>query len=317
MATQLHVVGDRNVVNGAVTVVPQREISEEEITKAEDELREEIKQYVQRIESTYWDLARGLYDVYDGLPGGYRSLLRGQGSRIERKEMFKKWGYDNFGDYCEKEAGIRKRTGENLRYAYFWFAIEQNLPEETIRSLCTIGRSKMYQLAGFATADNITLWIDKAHESTHEELRAAIKKHRIAIAEKTDTDEPDQSAKIGGGEEEDENLPKPEQFHKFATSLADSQWEVWQAALEQAKKTSQSDKIGHNLTMICQDYLNNNDFCGDSRKNREAAIKKQEHLLNCILIALDNDGTRPFYNAEIMWKVAEGMRDAERDDGLQ
>lgn len=316
MGTQLRVVGDREVVESVVAVAPQREVSEEELTKAENDLRDQIRQYVKRIEATYWDLARGLYDVYDGVPGGYRSLVKGQGSRKERRELFKKWGYETFGEYCEKEAGIRKRTAENLRYAYYWFGVKLQLPDETIAMLQSLGRSKVYQLAGFASEDNITLWIDKARELTHDELKKAVKQARIAQSGRNvDGEEPDQS---GGdlleGPKDKEELPKPEELHTLQTSLYDGQWETWQAAFKRAKGLSGSDKIGHNVELICQDFLANNDFGKDAKEDRNVFLGKVERMLGVHLVAIEPSSGRPFFGYELMEGVLKDMMSAEDDD---
>jgi len=315
METQLRVVGGREVAEGSVVVDPPREVSEEELTKAENELRDQIRQYVKRIEATYWDLAQGLYDVYDGVPGGYRALVKGQGSRTERKELFKKWGYENFGDYCEKEVGIRKRTAENLRYAYYWFGVKLNLPDEILSLLQSLGRSKVYQLAGFVSEDNVTIWIDKARELTHDELKKAVKQARIASAGKgVDGEESDQSGNLLEGPKDKEELPKPEEMHTMQTCLYEGQWKTYQAALERAKSLSGSDKIGHNVELICQDFLTNNDFGKDAKKDRVTFLTKVERMLGVHLVGIDPATGRPFFGYELMEGVLKDMKGADDED---
>ena len=311
METQLRVVGDRK----PVTVEPQREVSDEELLKAENELREEIRRCVKRIEATYWDLARGLYDVYDGVPGGYRALVSGEGSRQDRKELFKKWGYENFGDYCEKEVGIRKRTAENLRYAYYWFAVKLDLPEEIIEEIQTLGRSKVYQLAGFVKEDNVTVWMDKARELTHDDLKKAIKQARIAAAGKGDGEEKDQEAIFDSDSADDKDeLPKPEELHTVQTALYDGQWNTWQDALKRAKSLTGSDKIGHNLEMICQDFLANNDFGADAKGDRDGWLAKVERQMGVHLVAVDPSSGKPIYGGELMWRIVQDLKDADSDE---
>jgi hypothetical protein len=135
----------------------------------ENKLRDRARVLVQEIDKRYWELGRVLYEVYD-----YRAFSSGDGAMRERKAMFRRWGYKNFGDYCEKGLGIKKRTGENLRFAYSWFVIQQKMPVGIIRELITVGRSKVYLLAGFATKSNVRYWLKKANGMTFEELKTAI-----------------------------------------------------------------------------------------------------------------------------------------------
>jgi hypothetical protein len=136
---------------------------------AEAKLRDRARTLVMEIDERYWELGRILYEVYD-----YRAFLAGDGAMHNRRTLFKRWGYKNFGDYCEKGLGIQKRTGENLRFAYYWFAVQQKLPITTINQLVTLGRSKTYLLAGFATASNIMSWINRARACSFEELKRTI-----------------------------------------------------------------------------------------------------------------------------------------------
>jgi hypothetical protein len=142
--------------------------------RQENRLRNEAKGLARDISLKYWELGRVLHQVYSGIPGGYQGLKKGDGAKRRRKALFEKWGYKNFGEYCEKEIGINKRTAENLRFAYHYFAIRQELTKPVIGRLIALGRSKVYLLSGVATRDNIGLWIKKAKDCSFEDLRAAI-----------------------------------------------------------------------------------------------------------------------------------------------
>lgn len=302
----LRIVGGRN----PVAVDPNDVLTDEELVQAEDELREKIRRCVRHIEATYWDLAGGLYAVFDGVPGGYRGLVKGKGSRAERQELFKKWGYENFGEYCEREVGIRKRTAENLRYAYYWFAVHLNLPKSVIAQLQQLGRSKVYQMAGIVNEENVTLWIDRAKELTHDELKKALKQAQIAKAGKS-IDEEEKSQEPFSDSGDDHPLPKPEELHTVQTALYDGQWNTWQTALDCAKKISGSDKVGHNLEMICQDFLNNNDFGAEAKKDRTTFLAKIEKQLGCHLVAIDPSSGQPFYGTALMWRIVQDLKESD------
>lgn len=300
--TTLKVVGgkERQVIETS-----RKEVSPEELTEAEDKLREEARQIVKDIDNKYWDLGRVLYDVYDGVPGGYRALVQGNGSRAARQELFRKWGYASFGDYAEREVGIRKRSAENLRYAYYWFAISLDLPETVIDQIKTLGRSKVYHLSGFVTQETVTLWVDRAKELTTDELKKAIGQAKAVAAGKTsDITELDPAPPK---DPDIPALPKPEELHHISTSLYDGQFATFESAMKRAKGLSGSEKIGHNLELICQDFLANNDFGATAKKDSKAFLLKIERMLGVHLIAVDTASGKPIYGGELLWKLVEEM----------
>lgn len=309
MGTQLRVVGDstKKIVDSGT-----QKISEEDLLKAENRLREEARSLVREIEYKYWDLSRVLYDVYDGVPGGHRALMSGEGSMQDRRSLFEKWGYKNFGEYCEQEVGLRKRTAENLRYAYYWFTIQQPMPDAIISELISIGRSKLYLLSGVANKDNVTLWIEKAKELTFEDLKKAIKMAKAATADRnTDHEERDSlgnseelpSASAETADAGSKHLPKPEEWHQVNVPLADAQFETWQAAFKRAQSISNSEKVGHNLDLICQDFLANNDFSDVKDKDRSAFIAKMERRLGVLIIAVDPNSGKPVHGRDLLWRM--------------
>lgn len=320
------------VVNGvARKVIATDEVDDAKLAEAENELRERARSLVQEIESKYWDLGRVLYEVYDGVPGGYRALMAGRGSMEERQSLFKKWGYSDFGDYCEKEVGLRKRTGENLRYAYWWFSVNEEMSSKAITELVSLGRSKVYLLSGFATRETVLLWIEKARTLTYEQLKTAIKAAKSVIAGAGDDGEErpqssgdgvdvldlqSGSSKSGGsngaGSSSDSKpLPKPEEMHSLQTSFYEAQWETVQSALDRAKKISKSEKINHNLDLICQDFLTNNDFSGDTEKDRSAFLGKLERRLGVMLIAIDPNTGKPVHGRDLLWRLIEEAKAAK------
>lgn len=305
--TTLRVVGGSS--NAAVKSTEITEVSEEELTKAEEELRQEARSLVREIDHKYWDLSRVLYDVYDGVPGGYRALMKGRGASADRVELFKKWGYAGFGEYCEQEVGIQKRTAENLRYAYYWFAIVQEVPSDIIAKLIAVGRSKVYLLAGVADMSSITLWIDKANDLSHEDLKMAIKTARaVAASKSSDTEESDQGSGPEDPPKGSKSLPKPETMVTFQAGLFEGQKKTCDDAFKRAQGISNSEKKGHNLELICQDFLTNNDF-DDPSKDVEKYIAKVGKRLGLLMIAIDPNTGKAVYGKDLLWKMMQAKQE--------
>jgi len=306
-------------MNGSVVVVPKREVSPEELEKAENELRALAKKLFKDIEQNYWDLGQCLYDVYDGVPGGYRGLVKGDGSRAVRKALFEKWGFKSFADYCEKEVGILKRSAENMRYAYYWFEIKLHLPKELKEKIKILGRSKAYLLAGFVGEDNVLTWLDKAASMTHEELKKAIKAAKSKKGSHNEGDESlsdaaERGSRAKSGEDDGPiPAPKPEEQHQFHTSLYKGQWDTVQMAMDRAKGMSHSEKIGHNLEMICIDFLSNNEFGKAKDFDRKQYIAKIERLLGLKLVAIDLKEGKPVYGGDFLWKLVQERVTAEKE----
>lgn len=276
------------------------EVSSEDLAKAENKLRERAKALRWEIEDNYWELGKCLWEVYDGVPGGYQSLMKGDGAKQAREEIFKKWGFKSFEEYAEKDLGLRKRTAQNIRYAYYWFEIQEKLPGKVLIELKKIGRSSVYILAGFARKDSIALWIEKAKNCTFEELKKSITAAKAVKAGKNvDSEEVNQFS----GPETTASKIEPEEQRTFQTSLYVDQDKVVQAALSRAKGLSKSDKNGHNLTLICEDFLSNNEFGKDPKKDIAAYLSKQERLIGLKLIAIDPATGAPRFGKEILWML--------------
>jgi hypothetical protein len=283
-----------------------------DLEKAEDELRTRTKDLCKRVELTYWELGKALYEVYDGVPGGYRELLKGEGAKEARMALFKKWGYSSFEEYCEREVGLLRRSAQNIRYAYYWFQIELDLKPDVVQLLTSLGRSKVYLMAGFVQKDTVLSWIEKAQSMTYDELRKVIQAARATTKKSKKDEELFELAKGGAISAGDHSVPPaPETMHTVSTSLYDGQFNTWQQAVERAKSITNSDKISHNLEMICTDFLATNDFT-DPEGDQKKIIAKYERLLGLKLIAIDPKSGKPVYGGDLLWKmVAERVNNDE------
>lgn len=291
------------------------------LEQAELDLRERAKTLGAQIDRSYWELGRTLYEIYDGLPGGFTAVQNNELTKEARRGLYQKWGYTSFEEYCEKEVNLQRRTASSLRYAYWWFEHELKLPTEIKDRLLRLGRSKLYKLAGFVTMDNVISWMDRAAEMTVEELGKAIKTAKGVKAKRTADDNYNEADDLfeygnsdaGGGDTEHRAAPAPETMHNVSTSLYDGQFKTWEQALERAKGLTGSDKISHNLEMICLDYLASNDFM-NPEDDLKAYLAKQEQILGVKIIAVDPQSGKPKYGGDLLWLMVNARVAAEQAD---
>ena len=310
--------------------------SNNDLSSFEQEVRDRAVNLGKQIEVTYWELGKALSEVWSGIPGGWKGAT--DPTRSSEKPLFAKWGYSTFEEYCEKEVGMRRRTASNLRYAYWWFEHQMTLPTEIKDRLKKLGRSKLYALAGFVTMDNVVSWIDKAESMTAEQIKKATMTAK-AVSAKDHTDPVSSGGKdlpaysdsdamfeyadsvADSGESESRprasrsempEAPAPETTHTLHTSLYDGQWKTWQDAFERSKEITGSDKISHNLEMICLDYLSTNQFLKPA-DSIGIYFSKLERLLGMKLIAIDPQSGKPKYGADLLWLMVQARTEASLD----
>jgi hypothetical protein len=294
-------------------------VTVEEVEAAEKQLRDKAKTLYKNIETTYWELGGVLYAVFDGLPGGYRDLMKGDGSREVRRELFRKWGYSSFEEYCENEIGIMRRTASNLRYIYWYFEIQLKIPAELKEQVKRLGRSKMYTLAGFVTDDNLISWLEKAANMTNDQLKKAVAGAK-ALNKAPDVNGAFEHAQNILNNEAQQNkehmdAPAPETMHTLNTNLYEGQWDTWQSALDRAKNITKSDKISHNLEMICQDYLATNNFV-DPADDQRRYFAKIEQLTHMRIVAIEPNTGKAVYGADLLWAMIQQRMQFEKEDKL-
>ena len=286
----------------------------------EEELRGRARTLSKQIETTYWELGKAIYEVWDGCPGGRR---RAAGEPEIRKGLHEKWGYASFEEYCDKEVGLKRRTASHLRYAYYWFEHKLSLPSEVKDRLKKLGRSKLYAMAGHVTEDNIISWIDKAEMMTVEDIKKTIATAKAVESRKSSEDNPhagddlyeyakqDKIAADNAGGDFRE-APAPEVMKTLHTSLYAGQFETWQNAFDRAKGITGSDKISHNLEMICLDFLGGNDFT-TPETDVGTYLSKIERLLGLKMIAIDPQTGKPVHGQDLLWLLVQARVDSTVD----
>jgi hypothetical protein len=236
-------------------------------------LRREVLDLKETIDQSRWRLAEKLFEVHDGT-------------------IFHRWGYNNFEQYMETEVKMKERTGQYLVSMYNWFVneigpqMEDAARDKMIEGVRQLGWTKARCLIGITTPDNVFKWIEDAQRLSSTELQSAARK---ALVEKK------------GGKSKD-----VEDMKTLSLRLADSQHAIVLQAIELAGKIADSDKKGHLISLICQDFVANTraqDNAG--QKNRGKYFNRIGAMFGVKLIAVDTETGKVVHNEAVLKKIKD------------
>ena len=95
-------------------------------------------------------------------------------------KLYKELGYNDFGDYCEKETGIKRVQ------AYSYIKVAEKLPAEFVQSTERIGVQKLYLLSSISEEERAEITAEADLESvTVKELERQIKELKEKNSEQT------------------------------------------------------------------------------------------------------------------------------------
>ena len=198
--------------------------------KAFADLRKRVQNAKSQIDLTRWELSEALY-------------------KICKEKMHIHWGYTDWKSYVKAEVGINDRTTQYYMaiYQYFQLDFDQNKPlpapkkKEIVQTIKGIHWTKSKCLIDLCdtdknTEDKIWAWIDKAKTLSGAELEAETKKALHKSKGKKDS--------------------KPaEPMKTVSFKLAPDQLEAVDTAIQEASERAGSQKKGHLISLICQDYV--------------------------------------------------------------
>ncbi len=230
-------------------------------------IRKEARDLAIRVNTSYMDLARVLYEIYD----------RPVDNQPDKGPLFKYWGYATFDSYVEEELGLHPKTAQRLRKTWFRIEIELKLDQDTRNRLINLGFAKARELARVITRENVDEWIRRAEELSHTRLVEAVQQYLVAL----------EDAQGEGKKEGDVGLPNVEPLYSENFKLYPEQSNNVKRALERAKQISNSEKKGHNLDLISTYFLATNDFTNRGPEEVKSILASMENSLGLLLVACD------------------------------
>ena len=211
------------------------------------ELRSKVKTLRAQVEEGYWELSLALHEVYE-------------------TSAYVAWGYDSWTEYVESdELDFQRRKAQYLVSIATWFG---KLNKGVQKWVAAMGWSRAKELVGKVTNENAAEWKKKVADKTVVQIQEMLKAEADAGS----------GSGEGGGDGDGDAEDKAS---RWAFSLFKGQREAVEGALELAKKSSQSDKEGNNLTLICTEYMASNAAIDSS----DEYLKQVEKVLGVKLIA--------------------------------
>lgn len=279
-------------------------------------VRKKAKELMQTLDTGYMDLARLLYQVYDIPVDG----------DPQRAPVYTLWGHSSFGEYAEKELGIAQRKAERLRRIWWVLEVQLGGMDTEIKSrVVALGYSKVRELIRVLTIRTAKEWVDLAETTSFRQLCRHIDDH--LAAERVGKAVADAEVAAGGADPsdfsnegapeppEDDSEPEPEEppvprpdtsgIKQERFDLYPDQQATVEQAIYKASELSNSNFRGHNLSLICLDFLATNDFMGQDMDKRLRYIAKLEKTLGLRLVAIDAEAKDIVYGVEALKIVTE------------
>jgi len=215
--------------------------------------------------------------------------------------VFNAWGYDTFAEWAEDELNLHRRKAERLRRIFYDINLldQDGLEPKVRKRLIELGWSKVRDLLRVVSVKNAEQWIDMGENLSYPELMVAIAK---AVEE---------AEKKNPGEKDPKPAPVslPIDFKDVKTlsfPVFPGQRQTIKDALVRAQQVTGSKIRGHNLEMICTDYLATNDFrLADDPKSALRYLAKIEKLTRKKLIIVDPETLDVEYGIGVLEDMAK------------
>lgn len=294
-------------------------------------VRAQAKELAESLETGYMDLAKILFTVYDTPIDGDR----------EKKPIFTTWGFNSFRDYAEQELNLHYKKAERLRLIWYRLEIElEGMNPLVKKRLIALGWSKVRELCrpGLLKLSNVESWVTKAESMNYQTVEAAVRKALERLEgedvereirkqgdpikksntltgnyDEETTDETTEASADGSDavpppkreswQPEENNIDEPLYSKNF--KFYPDQLETVRLAIDRAKELSGSNRPGHNFSLICLDFLANNDFTKASEEQKLRYVAKLEKLIGYKFIVVDPSSTDVLYGLATLEKVAK------------
>lgn len=199
----------------------------------------------------------------------------------------KRWGFPSWTAWAATELPMGLRMANYMRLIFMWFRVDHPLPQKLDARLQRLEWTKARLLVRKVTSMNAEEVIGLAERSTRRELETALKTSAVAPPSPS-TSESERFRLV--------------RFH-LADDRADavSPYAVFSQAVAAAKAISGSDNLGHNVSLIAQDFLAG---VGGRGRSIAAYLRGLEAMLGLRLVAIDTQRADIVYGADVLRTLA-------------
>lgn len=233
--------------------------------------------------------------------------------------VYSLWGYSSLWEMAEKELSIGRRTAERYRRIWQFLVndLEGKLPIGLRHRYAALGFAKAHDLVATMNLENAEAWIKMAEDLSYSDLRQLIR-DRLREQRQVERDAEVKAAEDEALGVEEEQLPKqkpappplPEDIAHFRQKsffLSPEQFDLVELTLKCAAKLSRSGKAGHNITMVCTDFLATNNFQLPGIADSDMYLNylaKIERLFGKRLVVIDPKAKQIEYGVEALKMLA-------------
>jgi hypothetical protein len=290
-------------------------------------LRSDTAKLAKQLDTGYMLIAEKLWTIYDTPIDGDRA----NGAIYTRwKDSSGKY-YGSFEKYVEAELGIHYKKANRLIHIWKTFKINIQIDDVLLKRVVNLGLSKVRELArpGVITDRNVDAWVLKAETSSALAVRTSVTQYindkateesaRNASREfeaeyngslASPTASPSASPTVNDELAAELDVKRIEaletQSKQFFCMLFGDQIETVNLAMRRSGELSGSDKIGHNLSLICLDFLATNDFRFESEEQKLRFLAKFEKLMGYKLVVIDPITRDVVFGIHTLEKIAGG-----------
>ena len=239
------------------------------------DLRREVLELRATVETGYWDLAIKMSEVYDN-------------------SAYLTWGYETWEEYVDGALEFQPRKARYLVSIAKWFGA---LNKPVQKWVAKLGWTKAKELVNRVTNENAAEWKKKLEGKSYRQLLEMLSEQKAAIGAGSG------GSGDGEGGGDGDGLAGTVRPSTFKASLFPEQMDVVEGAIAKAQEVSQSEKVGHNLSMICVEYLANNAAISDA----ESYLAHVEKLLGVKLVAYRESTETIVYGDALLERVAASV----------
>jgi len=252
-------------------------------TEQEKELRKKIVGLKDSIDEAYWEISEVLH-------------------AIKTNATYRKWEYNTFKEYCEKELKFTARKAEYLVSIWDYYSVKIN-DKSCIQKLKGLGWAKTKELINLITKDNMNEVLDKVFKMSLKEVINYAKEEKVKRITQDSTNYTGDD-QVVEGDKSKKNKDK-DSLHSMGFKLYPEQYKTCYEAIEKAKSMSNTESVSQAFEYVSSSFLATNDDVKDRKKNLIRAVKNLESVFQVKMAVVD------IATKEIIYNNVETKKDEE------